>query len=144
MKTLVLLIAVVAFMFSPYSAISADDKHHKHEKDQSKIKIPDKAAAIFTETHKHLGELAGAIKAQDPRGVHKHAEAVRELIGRIPQRATPDTKKDVNPLVRDISDAAKLAHKAGHDEDWPKAQSHLKHAQLSLTNLQSRFKEILH
>jgi hypothetical protein len=122
------------------SQTNTHDDHHSTT--ESNIKVPDRAADIFAETEKHLQALSAAIQGKDPGAVHKHDVAVRELIGQIPQRATPDIKPQVDEHVREISEAAKSAHAAAHDEEWAKAESDVKRAQESLKHLQSHFKEI--
>ena len=122
------------------AAKPADHQHHVEGRDHGAIKIPDKAAEIFAETEKHLNELAAAVKAKDARAAHEHDAAVRELMGRIPQRA--EIKTEVDEHVREISGAVKSAHAAAHDEDWSKADADVKRAQESLKHFRSHFKEI--
>jgi DNA-binding transcriptional regulator GbsR (MarR family) len=129
-----------ALLFSSCASRTETHDHH-HAGAASNIKVPDRAAEIFAETDKHLQAFAAAIKSKDQRAVHQHDVAVRELIGRIPQRATSDIKAHVDEHVREISEAAKSAHAAAHDEEWAKADSEVKRAQESLKHLQSHFKE---
>jgi DNA-binding transcriptional regulator GbsR (MarR family) len=136
--------AALSAVALPLGSCASSDHKHQHLQEQIAIKIPDRAADIFAETDKHLQALATSIKAKDQRAVHQHAEAVRELIGGIPQRATPDIKPHVDRHVHEIADAAKSAHVAAHDEDWAKAGSDVQRAQESLKYLQSNFKEISH
>ena len=121
---------------------SHEDTHDSHHASgTSTITVPSRTADIFVETDKHLQGLAAAIKSKDPRAVHEHDVAVRQLIGKLPERAAPDIKAHVDEHVREISDAAKAAHAAAHDEDWAKADSEVKRAQESLKHLQANFKE---
>ena len=99
---------------------------------------------VLMSVEKHLQELAAAIESKDARAVHEHDTAVRQLIGKIPERAAPDIKAHVDEHVREISDAAKAAHAAAHDENWAKAESDVKRAQESLKHLRANFKEVPH
>lgn len=136
------LIPIIAAAMVFAGCTSHNDGHKSHEAaGESKIKVPDRAADIFAESEKHLLSLGEAIKAKDARAVHEHDVAVRDLIGAIPQRAAPDIKDRVNEHVREISDAAKSAHAAAHDDDWAKAETDVKRAQDSLKHLRSNFKE---
>jgi DNA-binding transcriptional regulator GbsR (MarR family) len=121
---------------------SDSDKHDNHHASgASNIEVPDSAADIFVETDKHLQALSAAIKGKDQRAVHEHDVAVRQLMGKLPERAAPDIKAHVDEHVKEISEAAKFAHAAAHDEDWAKAESEVKRAQESLKHLQAHFKE---
>ena len=62
-------------------------------------------------------------------------------MGKLSDRAAPDIKAHVDEHVREISEAAKSAHAAAHDEDWAKAESEVKLAQESLKHLRANFKE---
>ena len=145
MKTLALLLATTALLFQGCSS-SRNDRQHHHapQTAQPEVTVPDRAADIFRETEKHFQQLAAAVQSKDPRQAHQHDSAIRTLIGRIPQRATPDTKADVGALVKDISDAARAAHRSAHDDAWTEAAAHVKHGQASLAKLKASFKEIPH
>ena len=138
--------ASLVALFFDACASRHDQRHHhqQHTAEPLDIKIPDRAAGIFAETQKHLEALSASIKSKDQRAVHHHDVAIREVIGRVPQRATSDTKLDVDRLVSEIAESSKSAHRAAHDEDWTKAEANVKRAQDSLAELQGRFKEIPH
>jgi hypothetical protein len=119
-----------------------NDHHHAPPTARAEVTIPDKAADIFRETENHFQQLATAVQSKDARQAHQHDNAIRTLIGHIPQRTTPDTKADVGALVRDISDAARAAHRSAHNDQWTEAAAHVKHGQASLAKLRANFKEI--
>lgn len=87
-------VAMVLLFAGCASRTETHDDHHGNT--QLNIKAPEGAANIFAETEKHLQALAAAVKSKDARAVHEHDTAVRQLIGRIPQRATPDIKVHVD------------------------------------------------
>lgn len=141
-----LLLVTTAMIFNGCSTTERpkppNDTHHAPQTDRPEVTVPDKAADIFRETEKHFQQLAAAVQSKDARQAHQHDNAIRTLIGGIPQRATSDTKADVGALARDIADAARAAHRSAHDDQWAEAAAHVKHGQASLAKLKASFNEI--
>lgn len=136
-----------AAMFNGCSTTERPQQSHVHQApptNQREVTVPDRAVDIFRETEKHFQELAVAIQKKDARQAHQHDDAIRALVGRISQRATSDTKVDVEAHARDISNAARAAHRSAHDDEWNEAAAHVKHGQTSLAKLKASFKEIHH
>jgi hypothetical protein len=115
-----------------------------HKMNQSAISVPANPADILAETEKHLQVLAASVQKQDATQVHQHDVAVRKLIAHLPQHAAPDSKAQVNVLVKEIADGAKTAHKLAHDDAWSEAAEHVKRTQASLAKLKGDFREIPH
>lgn len=113
-----------------------------HKMNQSHVSVPAKAEDILNETEKHLHQLTASVQSQNAKQVHQHDVAIRKLIARIPEHAAADTKKNVNALVKAISDASKTAHKLAHDDAWTEAAAQVKQAQAALAKLKASFKEI--
>jgi hypothetical protein len=133
-------LVAAALVFS--GCASGTDTHNGHHASTgAKINVPNRSADIFAETDKHLQALAVAVKGKDARAVHEHDVAVRQLMAKLPELAAPDIKSHVDQHVREISEAAKSAHEAAHDDNWTKAESDVKTAQESLNHFRNHFKE---
>lgn len=118
--------------------------HHAPPTDQPAANVPEKAADVFREAEKHLQQLAEAVQKKDARAAHQHDSAIRALMGRIAQRATPASKVDSEELAGEISNAARAAHRSAHDDQWNEAAAHVKHGQASLAKLKAKYKETPH
>ena len=106
--------------------------------------VSDKAADIFREIETHFQQLAAAIQQKNAREAHQHDDAIRALIGRIPGRATAETKAKVAELAANVSNAARGAHRSAHEDQWVEASGHVKQGQAYLAVLRATFKETLH
>ena len=84
------------------------------------VEIPREASGIFAEITKHQAELKAAVESNQLNQASDHAAAIRELAGRIPQRATYENKPEVGTTVQKISKATKeiqAASAAGSEAD---------------------------
>ncbi len=120
------------------------DHHHAPATNQPEAKVPEKAADIFRETEMHLQLLAQAVEKKDARAAHQHDSAIRALMGRVAQRATPASKVDSEGLAGEISNAARAAHRSAHDDQGNEAAAHVNRGQASLAKLRARYKETTH
>ena len=125
------------------------DHHHAPPTDQGKASasnktVPDKSADIFREIETHFQQLAAAIQQKNARQAHQHDDAIRALVGRIPERATAETKAKVAELAGSVSNAARGAHRSAHEDQWIEASGHVKQGQAYLAVLRATFKEALH
>ena len=97
--------------------------------------VPQDPKAILTALETHLQQMAAALQRKDAREAHQHDSAIRRLVAQLARAPLVSSQANVDVLAREISDAARAAHTAAHDDQWTVAADHVKHGQASLAKL---------
>lgn len=92
---------------------------------------------ILAQMETHLQQMAAALQQKDARGAHQHDSALRRLVAQLAQAPGVSSQPNADVLAREISDAARAAHTAAHDDQWTVAADHVKHGQASLAKLRT-------
>lgn len=106
------------------------------------IEMPTEASDIFAEIAKHEAELTRAVQFGQFREASDRAAAIRELAGRIPQRATFDTRAEVGAAVRRVSEATKEIEKASDALNRPEMLVQLRGLDALIEEMQKKFKPL--
>ena len=97
--------------------------------------VPPDPKAILAQMETHLQQMAAALQQKDAREAHQHDSALRRLVAQFTQAPGVSSQPNADVLAREISDAARAAHTAAHDDQWTVAADHVKHGQASLAKL---------
>lgn len=112
----------------------------KHEEKSETTKVPDTAAGILQEIHKHHGELADVVKSKKLADVHHHAFAIRDLANGLPAKVAADKKARVEGSVKNIAKLAEDLDKTGDANDQAGTEANLKKLDGVLMALDSQAK----
>lgn len=108
--------------------------HDEHSPLQT-ANVPQEPKAILTELETHLQQMTAALERKDAREAHQHDSAIRRLVAQLTQTPIVNSQANANVLAREISDAARAAHTAAHDDQWVVAADHVKQGHASLAKL---------
>ncbi len=107
---------------------------------KSETKVPDTAAGILQEIHKHHGELAETVKSKKLAEVHHHAFAIRDLANALPAKVAADKKARVEGSAKNIAKLAEDLDKTGDANDQAGTEANLKKLDGVLMALDSQAK----
>lgn len=113
---------------------------HEHKKTDHVVKVPDTAAGIVAEIHKHHGEVTETIKAKNLKTVHDHSEAITALAKALPAKVAADKKARVEGTTKNIAKVADALHEAADGGDQAKTEAQLKKLDAVLAQLDSQVK----
>lgn len=138
--TRILITALAAVLsFPPLSGAEekkpAAKEEHKHkagekEKDHPKVevKIPDTAAALWTEIDAKSKELAELVAAKKGDKIHVAAETVEALVSAIPAKhadLAADKKKRVEGMAKNVARVLDQIHEEAEEGHWDDATKKL-------------------
>lgn len=134
--TRILITAIVTALALP--AFAADKpKAGEKEKDHPKVevKIPDTAAALWTEIDAKTKALTELVTAKKGDAIHVAAETVEALVSAIPSKhadLAADKKKRVEGMVKNVARTLDAIHEEAEEGHWEDATKKLGQVQVAL------------
>lgn len=114
--------------------LAADEKAEQ----ETKIKIPDTAAAILQEVKKQETDLGSTIAAKKLDIVHQMAFAIRDLVNALPDKSTELAADKLNKVKANSKFVASLASRLDQSGDAKNQAA----TETNFKKLQSLLKEI--
>jgi hypothetical protein len=133
--TRILITAIVTALALP--AFAADEHKHKEGKDHPKVevKIPDTAAALWTEIDAKSKELTDLVTAKKGDKIHVAAETVEALVNAIPSKhadLAADKKKRVEGMAKNVARVLDQIHEEAEEGHWDDATKKLGQVEAAL------------
>jgi hypothetical protein len=131
----ILITAIVTALALP--AFAADEHKHKEGDKHPKVevKIPDTAAALWTEIDAKTKALADLVTAKKGNAIHVAAETVEALVSAIPSKhadLAADKKKRVEGMVKNVARTLDAVHEEAEEGHWDDATKKLGQVEAAL------------
>ncbi len=134
--TRILITAIVTALTIPAFAAEkpkAGEKEKAHPKVE--VKIPDTAAALWTEIDAKIKALTDLVTAKKGDGIHVAAETVEALVSAIPSKhadLAADKKKRVEGMAKNVARTLDQIHEEAEEGHWDDATKKLGQVEAAL------------